>query len=177
MTDEPLTVSVLGAYDPPAGSEPYEFARQVGKTLAEQGYRIANGGYSGTMEASSRGAREVGGSSIGVTCAIWSTPPNGYLDRIVDTQDLHERISKLIELGTAGYVVLPGANGTLAELATVWQDKTLGKLQGRPLVCVGAYWTPVIELIARARPSSANTILQVAEVEQLREVFPKRSPA
>ncbi|MFP3938545.1 MAG: LOG family protein, partial [Phycisphaerae bacterium] len=127
-------VSVFGSNEPVAGDASYEDAREIGRRLAKLGYTIANGGYGGVMEASSRGASDAGGDTIGVVCSVWSPTANRYTDRTIETSSLLERLNKLIELGTGGYVVLPGATGTLVELATVWELSAKRLLQWRPIV-------------------------------------------
>jgi hypothetical protein len=170
-------VSVFGANSPRRGDGAYETARAVGRVLAELGYRVANGGYGGTMEASARGAREAGGETIGVTCSLWGSSPNRYIDQVILTASLAERVAKLIDLGGSGYVVMPGATGTLVELATAWEMLHKRLLPERPLVCVGRFWEPLVVLITHSYPSCASWIDTVDDPEELRAHFPARQPA
>ncbi|MCD4824649.1 MAG: LOG family protein, partial [Phycisphaerae bacterium] len=142
------TISVFGSNDPAAGSEAYAIARAAGRTLAELGYTVANGGYGGTMEASAHGAKEAGGDTVGVTCEIWKTAANRYIDRTIQTASHHERLETLVELGGGGYVVLPGATGTLLELATVWELACKKLARPRPIVCVGEFWQPLVKMMS-----------------------------
>lgn len=166
------TISVFGSNDPVEGSDAYEAARKVGRVLAAQGYVVANGGYGGTMEASARGAKDSGGATVGVVCSVWKSAANRYIDRVVRTNNLTERLEKLIELGGAGYVVLPGATGTLAELSLVWEMKFKRLLDPRPIVCVGRFWDPLIEMMRSARPSCADSVAVAAGAEELAKYFP-----
>jgi uncharacterized protein (TIGR00730 family) len=165
-------VSVFGASNPAEGSAAYELARAVGRRLAELGYAVANGGYSGAMEASARGAKEAGGTTIGVTCSIWRSRANRYIDRCVQTDSLAARVATLLELGTSGYVVLPGATGTLRELATAWEAMCLPAAARRPLVCVGRFWRPLVEMMAAARPGCQEAVSLVERAEELERFFP-----
>jgi uncharacterized protein (TIGR00730 family) len=165
-------VTVFGSGDPAPGSDAYEQARAVGRVLAELGYAVANGGYGGTMEASARGAVEAGGRTLGVTCSAWRSRPNRYVQRVIATEDLRRRVATLVELGRAGYVVLPGGTGTLAELAWVWERLCKGLLPRRPFVCVGEFWQPLIDLIRAARPGSAACVARVDAPDGLAEHFP-----
>ena len=149
-------------------------AEATGRVLAELGYVVANGGYGGTMEACSRGAKQAGGRTIGVTCELWSSPPNAYIDEVIATADFTQRLRKLLELGTAGYVVLPGANGTLTELAVAWERKCTRQQHRLPIVCVGRFWQPLITLVSSIRPASAGAVAVIDEPEELRRYF---SPA
>jgi len=145
------TVTIFGSSLPREGSAAYEEGRRLGRLLAEAGFAVCNGGYKGLMEASARGAREAGGHTIGVTCAIWPGVANPWIAEEVRARSFAERIMTLIERGDA-YIVLPGGTGTLAELALVWEmmnKSTLAKTVGgqRPLLVMTPYWQPVIECL------------------------------
>ena len=167
------TVAVFGSGEVVQGSDDWRLAFAVGRTLAGLGYAIANGGYAGTMEASAKGAVEAGGWAVGVTCRLWGARPNAYLSRTVVTEDLPQRIQTLIELGGAGYVVLPGATGTLAELAWVWELTFKGFLPARPIVCVGEFWRPLVEMTSLVRPAGARYVALANGPERLGHFFPK----
>ena len=171
MASGEKVVSVFGANDPAEGDEAYEVARGVGRCLAELGYAVANGGYGGTMAASARGAKEAGGRTIGVTCSLWRSEPSEYIDEVVTTESLSERVSTLIELGRGGYVVLPGATGTLVELATVWEMMCKGMLPRRPVVCMGTFWEPLVEMMGAAREASRECVSVVRDLAGLRRSF------
>jgi len=160
-------VAVFGSADPREGDEAYELARAVGRQLASLGYTVVNGGYGGTMEASARGAREAGGRTVGVTCSLWKSAPNRYVDETIDTADLFERARKLIELGTGGYVVLPGATGTLVELALVWELLCKRFQPEVPIVCVGEFWQPLVDMMAQQRPRCVGLVAVVAAADEL----------
>jgi uncharacterized protein (TIGR00725 family) len=165
-------VAVFGSSDGHEGEADYELARSVGRKLAKLGYAVINGGYGGTMEASARGAKEAGGATIGVTCAIWKSRANRYVDRCVQTEDLWRRVATLLELGTAGCVALPGATGTLLELVAAWEFTCKHLCPRRPLVCVGAFWRPLVEMVAAARPGCEAYVSLVAGAEELERFFP-----
>ena len=169
----PKVVTVFGSNDPRPGEVAYDVARQVGQVLGELGYAIANGGYGGTMEASAAGAAQAGAHTIGVTCSVWRSQPNRHIRQVVATAAMHERLLRLVELGTGGYVVLPGATGTLAELAWVWELMCKRQLDLRPVVCVGRFWAPLLAMMETARPGSETLIRLVTTPADLREVFPK----
>ena len=166
-------VSIFGSGEVGEGDQEFRLAFEAGHTLAELGYTIANGGYGGTMLASARGAAQViGAQVIGVTCSVWKSAPNDFITREVRTDSLSDRISKLIELGQCGYVCLSGSTGTLVELASVWEMTFKGLLPRRPLVCVGNFWQPLIELMVSARPSSGELITVIESVDELAKFFP-----
>ena len=156
------TVTVFGSALPGEGSQAYSEAQRLGRLLAEAGYAVCNGGYAGLMEASARGAREVGGHTIGITCVIWPRPANAFIAEEIRTQTFLERLMTLIERGDA-YIVLPGGTGTLAELALVWEMMNKGSLAktvgGRkPLLVMAPYWQPVIDCLKQeAELSTGDT--------------------
>ncbi|MCY2932273.1 MAG: LOG family protein [Planctomycetota bacterium] len=138
------------------------------------GYTVVNGGYGGTMEASARGAVEAGGGAIGVTCAHWKSCPNPYVARVVETSRLPERLERLIDFGQAGFVVLPGGTGTLQELATVWERMGKKAMPVRPIVCVGEFWRPLVNMMASQRPRAAELVALAGSAGELGQWFPVR---
>ncbi|MGH7564996.1 MAG: LOG family protein [Gemmatimonadota bacterium] len=142
-------IAVFGSGDAPPAD--LERARRLGRALAEAGYGVINGGYGGTMEASAAGAREVGGTTVGVTCRAFTfrSGPNPHVQEVVEAPSLTGRIETLLTRA-AGYVVLPGGNGTLAELSLAWEHVRKGLLPGseRPIVAWEDPWKKVVELLA-----------------------------
>jgi uncharacterized protein (TIGR00730 family) len=169
----PPAVSIFGANNPRAGEEAYEYARAVGRMLAGLGYVVVTGGYAGTMEAAARGAKEAGGHTIGVTCQIWGSAPNSYIDSVIDTADLYHRVQMLLELGQGGYVALSGATGTLVELAVAWELMCKGFLTPRPLVCMGNFWRPLMEMISRQNVRAMEYVATVQSPDELSRYFPR----
>ena len=141
-------IAVFGSSEPTAGEPAYANALELGARLARGGYTVVTGGYGGVMEAASRGAREAGGSTIGVTTAIFDRSPNRWLSETVQTGDLYERTRQLIE-HARGFVILPGKAGTLAEIAWLWALDRAGCLNPGPVVLLGDSWRLIYELLER----------------------------
>jgi len=160
----PVVITVFGSSSPAPGSEVYETARKLGAALAQAGFAVATGGYGGTMEAVSRGAREGGGHVIGVTVEAFASRANRWVEEEIRVKSWQDRLFKLIELG-AGYVVLPGGTGTLVELSVVWEWINKGFLNQKPVVILGDYWQPVVTAIP-ANELAANPIQRAASVEE-----------
>jgi uncharacterized protein (TIGR00730 family) len=158
-------VSIFGSSLPRHGDEEYKLAHETGKLLAEAGFTICNGGYAGTMEASAKGAKTGGGKTIGIVSSFFSVTANPYIDRIIITEVLTDRLLKLIELGDA-FVVLKGSTGTLLELAAVWEFINKGVIKPRPVILIGNFWNPVVdtlrnELVHEGK-KHVSTLVQVA---------------
>ena len=160
-------VTIFGTGRARPGDAAYRTAYQTGKLLAQAGIAIANGGYGGTMAAAAKGAAEAGGEVIGVTCSAFAgSRANEYITREIVTGSLDERLDTLIKLGRA-YIVLPGGTGTLLELAKVWELKNKGFLDARkPIILIGEFWKPLLDLIAADDPDSAMFIKCAAGPEQ-----------
>ncbi len=168
------TVAVFGSNA--TGEVGLAEAEAVGGRLAELGYAVANGGYGGTMEAGARGASRAGGHTIGVTCSLWRSKPNAYISEVIETASLPERVGKLAEVASAGFVVLPGGTGTLLELAWVWESIAKKFAKPRPVVCVGKFWQPVLETIAGVRGAHAGLVSVATGPDDLERFFPPVSP-
>jgi hypothetical protein len=162
------TVTIFGTSKAGEGDSAYELAYETGRLLAQAGFTIANGGYGGTMLAAAKGASEVGGEVIGVTCmAFKNSRPNKHISREVNTASLDERLDTLIQLGQA-YVVLPGGTGTLLELAKVWELKNKGFLKtDKPIILLGGFWKPLVDLIASEDPNSSRYVKLASEPQQV----------
>ena len=165
------TITIFGSAKANAGDTNYTLAHETGKMLAQAGFTIANGGYGGTMLAAAKGAAEAGGKVIGITCSAFERTPNEYISREISTDSLDERLDTLIKLGRA-YVVLPGGTGTLLELAKVWELKNKGFIKkDKPIILVGGFWRPLIDLIASDDPESSRHIQQADEPKQILEII------
>jgi uncharacterized protein (TIGR00730 family) len=143
-------ITIFGSSQPTPGSAAYREARELGRLLAQAGFGVVNGGYSGTMQGVSQGATEAGGHATGVTCAVFDgerPAGNPYLDETIHAPDLLARLRNLIELGD-GYVVLHGGVGTLLELLLVWNLLVTGVMD-KPCILVGSTWQRVLEDLGR----------------------------
>jgi uncharacterized protein (TIGR00730 family) len=159
-------VTVFGTSKARSGDAVFQLAETLGRSLAQTGFSIANGGYGGTMLAAAKDAAAGGSEVIGVTCTAFKRgKANEYVTEEISTNSLTERLAKLIELGDA-YVVLPGGTGTLLELAYVWEHKNKGFAGAdKPIILLGAFWTPLAKMMAEVDPGSTRYILCVATVE------------
>jgi len=162
-----IVVSIFGSGRARPDERACLLAEHLGRALAQAGFAIANGGYGGTMYASAQGAAQAGGTVIGVTCSAFkNSVANEYVTRELVTASLEERLNTLVRLGRA-YVVLPGGTGTLLELAMVWELKNKGFLdRAKPLVLLGDFWKPLVELVATDDPRCLQSTALVEGPEQ-----------
>src|SRR2546430_5963442 len=88
-----IIVTVFGSSRPGEGSPDYEEACVLGRALAKHGFAVCSGGYGGVMEAVSRGAKQVGGKTYGVTAEFFkSAKLNRWIDVEVRKQTWEERL-------------------------------------------------------------------------------------
>jgi len=121
----------------------YLEAMRVGEMLADAGFTICTGGYSGVMEAASRGAHERGGRVIGITMNQFKSEPNRYLTEKFPSAHFYERLQRLITR-SVGYIALRGGMGTVTEISLVWNKLQTHVLDPRPLVLLGECWPPIV---------------------------------
>jgi hypothetical protein len=145
-------VTVFGSGLPKPGDAHYAEARALGAELARRGFVVCTGGYGGVMEAVSRGAKEAGGRTIGVTAAVFGRRANRWVDKEVRVKEWRDRLFELVERGQ-GYVVCRGGTGTLVELAVVWEMMNKGVMQSKPTVALGRFWAPVVKRAAEMESS------------------------
>jgi uncharacterized protein (TIGR00725 family) len=142
----PPIVSIFGSSKPKRGDEEYKLAYTTGELLARAGFTICNGGYGGTMEAAAEGAKAGGGTTIGVVSSFFSIVANRFIDKKIITDQVTDRLLKLIELGNA-YVVLKGSTGTLLEFAAVWELINKGVIGTKPIILIGKFWQPLVRIL------------------------------
>ena len=93
----------------------YNQTREIAGRIAQLGFTIMTGGGPGVMEAANRGAREVGGKSVGCNIVLpMEQDHNPYLDKWVNIKYFFVRKTLLIKYSYA-FVVMPGGFGTLDE--------------------------------------------------------------
>jgi uncharacterized protein (TIGR00725 family) len=139
-------VTVFGSSRPKEADPDYAEARELGRALAAGGFAICSGGYGGVMEAASRGAKEAGGKTYGVTADFFKAKTNPWIDVEVRMKTWQERLFELIRLADA-FVACKGGTGTLVELAVVWEMLNKSVIAGKPFAVLGDFWTPILERV------------------------------
>jgi uncharacterized protein (TIGR00730 family) len=147
-------VTVFGSARFPESHRYYAMAREVGAALARAGFTVMTGGGPGIMEAANRGARDVGGRSVGCNIELpQEQRPNPYLDTFITFRHFYVRKVMLVKYSYA-FVVCPGGFGTLDEAFEALTLIQTGKIKDFPVVVMGTdFWGPLrrtIEELARA---------------------------
>jgi uncharacterized protein (TIGR00730 family) len=140
-------ITVFGSSRPREGEADYEQARSLGRVLAQQGFAVCTGGYGGVMAGVSRGAKEAGGKTYGVTAEFFAAAKvNTWVDVEVRMVSWQERLFELIRLAH-GFVACKGGTGTLVELAVVWEMLNKSVMKAKPFAALGSFWHPILERV------------------------------
>lgn len=148
----PLQIAVAGG-----GACGLRVARQgeaLGRALAAGGAVVVCGGLGGVMEAVARGARDAGGLAVGLLPGYEHADGNAFLGVTLPTGLGHAR-NVLVAAAGDVLVALPGADGTLSEIA-------LARVLGRPVVVLGGRITVRGVVRARSPEDAARRALRLA---------------
>ena len=153
MTRDPHTIRAVTVYcssssrlDPPF----MDAARELGRALAANGWRLVYGGNDvGMMGVLAAAARGAGGKVVGVTPQLFMD--KGVADRACDelhvTACMRERKATMEKHGDA-FVALPGGLGTFEEFFEIVCGKQLA-YHDKPIVLlnVAGYYDPLLKMI------------------------------
>ena len=130
--------------------EAREFARLVSSESQNHRSRefvMVTGGGPGIMEASNRGAHDVGAKSIGLNITLpEEQEPNAYISKELCFQFHYFALRKMhFLLRAKALVAFPGGFGTLDELFEALTLLQTRKITDLPIILFGeSYWTKVI---------------------------------
>jgi uncharacterized protein (TIGR00730 family) len=123
-------VTIFGSARFKEGHPYYEKTREIAGKIAQLGFTIMTGGGPGIMEAANRGAKEVGGRSVGCNIVLpFEQKPNKWLDKWVNIRYFFVRKTLIIKYSYA-FIVMPGGFGTMDEYfeaLTLIQTKKLSE--------------------------------------------------
>ena len=127
-TGRRVLVGVMGGGE--CAPEVERLAFDLGRAIAGKGWALLNGGRAaGVMDASARGARAAGGLVVGVLPDRDLARMSPYVDIPIRT-GMGDARNAINVLSSDVVVALPGAAGTLSEIALAVRD-------AKPLVLVG----------------------------------------
>jgi uncharacterized protein (TIGR00725 family) len=137
-----MTVYLAVIGGDPAPDDLLMVAEEVGAAIAERGAYLVCGGLGGVMEAACRGAKEAGGTTIGILPSTDRAHANAYVDVAIPT-GMGEMRNALIIRSADAVIAVGGEYGTLSEIG-------FGLKTGKPVVGIAAW-----ELSKKGRFSDA----------------------
>jgi uncharacterized protein (TIGR00730 family) len=166
-------VTFFGSARFDANHEYYSLTRKVASEVARLGFTVMTGGGQGLMEAANRGAKDVGGRSVGCNIVLpKEQEPNAYLDKWVDIRYFFVRKTLLIKYSFA-FIVVPGGFGTLDEFFEALTLTQTRKIQQFPIIIFGkAFHKDLLEHIehmkrkATISPEDLDLILVTDSIDE-----------
>lgn len=108
-----MRISVIGGSS--VGPDVEATAVEVGRLVAQRGHTLVCGGLDGVMLAACRGAKDAGGTTVGILPGDDYTQANEYVDVAVATGLGHAR-NALVAMNGDAVVAIDGGGGTLSEI-------------------------------------------------------------
>jgi uncharacterized protein (TIGR00730 family) len=128
----------------------FDAARALGRAIAREGWALVYGGnYIGCMAVLADGAREMGGTVVGVTPQLFvdQNVADTLCDELIVTDSMRQRKHILEQRGDA-FIALPGGLGTFEEFFEIVVGGQLG-YHHKPIVLlnINEFYTPLLQLL------------------------------
>jgi uncharacterized protein (TIGR00725 family) len=128
VNEQATRISVIGGSK--ASQDMRDVAEQAGRRIAERGAILVCGGMGGVMEAACRGAKQAGGTTVGIVPTRRADDANPHVDIPIVT-GMGDARNVSVALSGMGIIAIDGRFGTLSEMA-------LGLNANRPLAAINA---------------------------------------
>lgn len=109
-----MIIAVIGGFD--CSEEIEKLAVETGRQIAKAGCTLVCGGMRGVMEAACRGAKEAGGTTIGILPGKSKMDANKFVDIPIITAMSHARNAIIVRTADA-VIAIDGKYGTLSEIS------------------------------------------------------------
>jgi len=135
-----MRIAVFCSSSPTIDSKFIDLAFDLGEGIARSGAElVSGGGHISAMGAISRGARSVGGRTIGIipqklVDIEFADHDN---DELVVVDSMRTRKAKIEDMSDA-FITLPGGLGTLEELFEIWVGRYL-KFHDKPVIILDPF--------------------------------------
>lgn len=159
-------ITVFGSARFPEDHPYYAKAREIGAAAAGHGFTVMTGGGPGIMEAANRGAKEVGGRSVGCNIVLPKEQhENPYLDQMILFRYFFVRKVMLVKYSQA-FIIMPGGYGTLDEAFEAMTLIQTGKVFNFPVIFVGVdFWKPMFDFLRNTL--QANRTIEQQDITRL----------
>lgn len=160
IKDNEKSVTFFGSARFKSTNSHYKEARELaGRIAKDLGYAVVTGGGPGIMEGANRGAKEAGGTSIGLAISLpREQNKNKYL---TDSMDFYYFFSRKVALSFSAeaYVYFPGGFGTLDEFFEILTLVQTQKIPRVPIILFGKdFWDPLNTFIRKHLYNSHKSI-------------------
>ena len=115
-----MNVGVIGGSK--CSKKSYAIAQELGRRIAQERWILICGGAGGVMEAACRGAKEAGGTTVGILPGLDDKEANRYLDVRICTGLGYAR-NILVVRASQALIAVDGQYGTLSEIAFAFNDE------------------------------------------------------
>ena len=132
MRKQKITISVIGGSS--ISTKVEDLAQKVGSLIASLDCILVCGGLGGAMEAAAKGAKDAGGTTIGLLPGKDKDDANPYIDIALPTSIGYAR-NAIVACSADIVIALPGSYGTNSEIC-------YALVYGRPVVNLGNWDVP-----------------------------------
>ena len=151
-----IQIAVIGDSRPSA--EVAGWAEEVGRLIAQHDAVVVCGGLGGVMAAAARGAAQKNGLSVGILPTYESTTAAPGISIVIPSGLGHAR-NMLVAASGDAVIALPGATGTLSEIA-------LALTLGKSVIAIRA-WSYIYGVSVVQTPQEAvQQALRAAKIEK-----------
>lgn len=143
-------VTIFGSARTSEDHPNYKMAVKIASRLVEHGYGVITGGGPGIMEAANRGAKLMGGKSVGLNIELpFEQEGNEFVDKDKAINFDYFFVRKVMFVRySQGFIVMPGGFGTLDELfeaLTLIQTEKIGRF---PIVLMDRkFWSGLMDWV------------------------------
>lgn len=168
-------VAIFGSARSLEDSPEYEIAREVARAVAEMGFNVLTGGGPGVMEAASRGCREGGGLSVGLTIELpHEQATNPYVGLECPFRYFFVRKLMFVKYSCA-FLIFPGGFGTLDETFEALTLVQTHKIPHFPVLLFGGgFWRGLLDQLETMRHHglvSAEDLARLRVVSDVEETI------
>lgn len=129
MQKQKLLIAVIGGRS--CDKKTAELAKDLGKEIAKLGAILVCGGLGGIMEAAAKGAKENGGTTVGIIPSEDKNDANPFIDIPIATGLGYTR-NTLVTTASDIVIAFPGEYGTLSEIGFALNAK-------KPVIGLGTW--------------------------------------
>ncbi len=164
LNEIPKAITIFGSARTKPDNPYYKAAVEIAARSAQRGFPVITGGGPGIMQAGNKGAKEAGGTSVGLAINLpMEQSSNPYIN--VEVKFHYFFVRKVMFLKhTAAVVVMPGGFGTLDELFEVLTLVQTHKIAPMPIVLYGRkFWAGMLEWVKQVMEDESQRYISAGD--------------